>query len=224
MRQHLLKMFETNVIEHFPRILQPNDPPVLFTLEQLQEKQIKALKKQQNRKDSKNTDNESMKKVNVNDLRITLTSCNEYSDRVIINEKSNILLGIEKKQEINEEIQGSTTDKICVTSTQKDIIIKTDTIFIDSRDNILLNTEDKQEVIDLIESSRSNVTDDYSQIAHNITQIRTSYDTSKEEIPLNFVFNEKIHSLSTNVTLMSNEEKASFRWHTRKDEINAKTA
>ncbi|KAM0727867.1 hypothetical protein ACS0PU_005336 [Formica fusca] len=44
MRQHLAHMFQLEKIEHFPRIIRPNDPKKLFSLDEIQKKEALAKK------------------------------------------------------------------------------------------------------------------------------------------------------------------------------------
>ncbi|XP_011699658.1 PREDICTED: uncharacterized protein LOC105456969 [Wasmannia auropunctata] len=44
MRQHLTQIFQSNKIEHFPRIIRPADPKQLFSLEEVQKRKLLAKK------------------------------------------------------------------------------------------------------------------------------------------------------------------------------------
>lgn len=49
MRQHLAYMFQSEKVEHFPRIIRCNDPKKLFSLDEIQKREASARKKREHR-------------------------------------------------------------------------------------------------------------------------------------------------------------------------------
>lgn len=71
MRQHLTQMFQFNKIEHFPRIIRPNDPKQLFTLDQIKRREILANKKRERRQKKTKEENSANLPKLTSDIIVT---------------------------------------------------------------------------------------------------------------------------------------------------------